>query len=262
MVVGQFGRWKFEIMDLSLQGKTALITGSSKGIGKSIAKTLHDEGCNVVLNGRNKKTLIETIKDFERASYCVADVTQINSCKKLISHTIKNWKKLDILICNVGNGSSSPSGSETISEWKRMFDLNFFSSVNMIHASKKFLEKTNGNIVCISSIAGIESIGASVTYSTAKSALNSYVKNISRPLGKNNIRINAVAPGNIIFSGSIWEKKLAENSNKVKKMLKENVTVQRLGVPTEISHLVAFLSSDRSSFTTGGIFVVDGGQVH
>lgn len=262
MVVGQFGKLVFDVMDLYLKGKTALVTGSSKGIGKAIAKSLHDEGCNVVLNGRNKKTLVESIKDLERASYCVADVTKIKSCEKLLSHVIKNWKKLDILICNVGNGSSVSPGSETIMEWKRMFDINFFSSVNMIQTSKKFLEKTNGCIICISSIAGIEIIGAPVTYSTAKSALNSYVKGISKPLAKKNIRINIIAPGNILFPGSIWDKNLKENSKKVKKMLKENVSLQRLGVPNEIANLTTFLSSNRSSFTTGGIFIVDGGQTH
>ena len=81
-------------MDLSLDGKTALITGSSKGIGKVIAKTLHAEGCNIVLNGRNKKTLIDSVKEFERSSYCVADVTNPKSCEKLVSHVIKKWKKL------------------------------------------------------------------------------------------------------------------------------------------------------------------------
>ena len=251
----------YKRMDLSLDGKTALITGSSKGIGKVIAKTLHAEGCNIVLNGRNKKTLIDSVKEFERSSYCVADVTNPKSCEKLVSHVIKKWKKLDILICNVGNGSSVPPGSETYSEWKRMLDINLFSATNMIEASKKYLEKTNGCIVCISSISGIEVTGAPVTYSTAKAALNAFVKSVSKYLSKNNIRINAVAPGNILFQGSVWEKKFNENPYKVKKMLKENVSLQRLGTPSDVANTVTFLSSPKSSFITGVIFVVDGGQV-
>ena len=106
----------------------------------------------------------------------------------------------------------------------------------------------------------MESTGAPVTYSVAKSALNAYVKNISRPLAKLGIRINAVVPGNIIFEGSVWTKKLSENPQDVEKMLKNEVAMQRFGKPQEIANFVVFLCSEKSSFATGSLFVVDGGQ--
>ena len=248
-------------LDLKLKGKTALITGSSKGIGYSIAKSLHEEDCNIVLNGRHTKTLKSASKNFERVSTCVADVRKPNSCLKLVRHVIKTWKNLDILVCNVGSGASVNPGNETVSEWKRMFEINFFSTINIIKASQEFLKKTNGSIICISSIAGMETLGAPLTYSASKAALNNFVKGISVPLAKNGVRINSVAPGNIFFKGSVWEKRMKENPVLVKKMLNEKVSLRRLGRPEEIADFVTFLASPRCDFVTGGIFVIDGGQL-
>ncbi len=247
-------------MDLNLKGKTALITGSSKGIGKAIARSLHDEGCNVVLNSRNTAELNNVVKDFKNASCFTADVTNPESCASLVKHALEKWDHLDILVCNVGSGSSIPPGDENISEWKRVFDINFHSATNMVEAAKEALSKTRGTIVCISSIAGLEVLGAPITYSVSKAALNSYVKSISKPLAKQGIRINAVAPGNIFFEGSVWEKKLSENPDGVRKMLDEQVALRRFGQPEEIADFVTFLTS-RCTFATGEVFVLDGGQL-
>lgn len=247
-------------MDLNLKGKTALITGSSKGIGKAIAMSLHNEGCNVVLNSRNANELNDTVKNFKNASCFVADVTNHESCANLVKHVLEKWGHLDILICNVGSGSSIPPGNENISEWKRVFDINFHSATNMVEAAKEALSKTQGTIVCISSIAGLEVLGAPITYSVAKAALNSYVKSVSKPLAKQGIRINAIAPGNIFFEGSVWEKKLSENPDGVRRMLEEQVALHRFGRPEEIADFVTFLTS-RCTFATGEIFVLDGGQL-
>ena len=248
-------------MDLELKGKNALITGSSRGIGYAIATLLHKEGCNVTINGRNNETLKKTITSFnERIHSCAADVTSVDDCNTLIKETINKWGSIDILVCNVGSGTSVKPGDENFEEWQKVFLNNFYSAVNVIEAAKNELSKSGGSIVCISSIAGMESTGAPVTYSVAKSALNAYVKNISKPLAKLGIRINAVVPGNIIFEGSVWTKKLSENPQDVEKMLKNEVAMQRFGKPQEIANFVAFLCSEKSSFATGSLFVVDGGQ--
>ena len=248
-------------MDLELKGKNALVTGSSKGIGYAIATLLHKEGCNVTINGRNSETLKKIITPFkERMHYCAADVTSIDDCNTLIKETISHWGSIDILVCNVGSGTSVSPGDENFEEWQKVFSNNFYSAVNVIEAAKNQLSKSGGSIVCISSIAGMESTGAPVTYSVSKSALNAYVKNISKPLAKLGIRINAVVPGNIIFEGSVWTKKLSENPQDVEKMLKNEVAMQRFGKPQEIANFVVFLCSEKSSFATGSLFVVDGGQ--
>ena len=250
-------------MELELKNKIALVTGSSKGIGKEIASTLLNEGCKVILNGRDKKSLEKTSKSFNQTpKFIVTDVTKPLECKKLIKKIIQLYGRLDILVCNVGDGKSMTPGKETISEWKRMFEANLQSATNMIEASKNELSKTKGSILCISSIAGITLLGdAPIPYSVSKSALNTYVKCSSRPLGEKNIRINAIAPGNIMFEGSIWEKKQKKNPSLVKKLLKNEVSLHRFGTPRDIANLAVFLSSPKSSFITGSIYVVDGGQI-
>lgn len=249
-------------MNLDLVGKTALITGSSRGLGKTIAQALHREGCQVVLNGRDASALKPLAQELgDRAIAIAADVSNPPSCQDLVKRTEEQFGKIDVLVCNVGSGRSVPPGQENLAEWNRVLGVNFTSTTNMVEAAADSLARTRGSIVCISSICGIEALGAPVTYSTAKAALNAYVRSIARPLGKRGIRINAVAPGNLIFEGSVWEKKQKENSAAVNDMLEREVSLRRLGRPEEIADFVLFLASARSTFATGAVFVVDGGQV-
>jgi 3-oxoacyl-[acyl-carrier protein] reductase len=250
-------------MDLKLKNKVVLVTGSSHGIGKDIAKAFHDEGCFVILNGRNEEKLIEfknILKD--RVDYVCADVTKQDDCQKLIDKIILDHKKIDILICNVGLSKSAKPGLEDSSEWQKILNANLHSVSNMIKVSEEYLEKTSGSIVCISSIAGLNILkDAPITYSTAKAALNFYIRGISRPLARKGIKINGVAPGNILFDGSTWETKMQEDKETVNIFLENEVAMKRLGRSEEVADFVLFISSPRNSFSTGSIFVIDGGQI-
>ena len=249
-------------MDLQLTGKKVLITGSSRGIGKEIAKSLLDEGCKVAINSRNLEQLKIIHNEIKSDLYIAGDVTNLKDCKRISKEVIKIFGSLDILICNVGSGKSVSPGYETSDEWHRVLNINFQSTTNMVEIFKEYLFRSKGTIVCISSICGVETIlGAPITYSVSKSALNSYVKSISRPLGKNGVRINAITPGNILFDGSTWAEKMNSNPAEVSKMLKEEVPLGRLGNPKDISSLVCFLASPLASFITGSIFNIDGGQL-
>lgn len=132
----------------------------------------------------------------------------------------------------------------------------------MVQACRKALGESGGVIVCISSICGQEVIpGAPLTYSAAKAALNSYVRGIARPLGADGVRINAIAPGNILFENSVWQRKLNDDSEAVEQMLARDVALAKMGTPQDVANLTLWLTSPAASFCTGSIFVADGGQV-
>jgi len=248
-------------MDFNFKNKIFLITGSSRGIGFEVAKKLSSFGAVSVLNGRSREDLQNAKKEIPYSFAVCADLSKQNDSKYVVEEIIKKYGKLDGIICNIGSGRSLPPGDETIDEWRRVFDLNFWSAVNIITEAKKSIINSKGSIVCISSICGNEIIpSAPVTYSVAKSALNHFIKGISRPFGAHGVRINGVSPGNIKFNGSVWEKKLDSNPEEVKNMLKNEVPLQTLGDTEDIANLVAFLLSDYAKFITGEIITSDGGQ--
>jgi 3-oxoacyl-[acyl-carrier protein] reductase len=239
------------------------VTGSSRGIGRTIAGTLNSEGCKVCINGRNRDDLIKVAKTLPGSVIAQGDVRDPHEAQNIVKEVIASFGRIDILVCNVGDGSSVKPGEESHEEWGRVFAINLWSATNMVEAAGSALTESKGSIVCISSICGLEVVpSVPLTYSAAKAALNTYVRGIARPLGSKGIRINAIALGNILFEGSIWSQKLADDTDTIKQMLKRDVALKQFGTPKNVAELVAYLVSARSSFATGGIWTLDGGQVH
>ena len=247
-------------MDLGLIGKRVLVTGSSHGIGLSIAQAFHLEGCQVVANGRDAKNLAASVKDKVGYFGIPADMTDPQQARKLIDGATELLGGIDILVCNVGSGASVKPGTEQLDDWQRSLSTNFLSATNAVGAAIAELKKTKGVIVCISSICGDEVIqGAPVPYSAAKAALNAYIRGMSLPLALDGIRINGVAPGNILFAGSVWDKKLSDDAPAVKQMIEDCVPLKKLGNPLDIANLVLWLTSPLASFITGSVTVGGGG---
>jgi 3-oxoacyl-[acyl-carrier protein] reductase len=248
-------------MAYDLVGKVALVTGSTRGIGNAIAKALHAQGCKVAINGRNSEAAAKAATALDGSIAVVGDVTSTADSRQVVAEVLHSFGRLDIVVCNVGSGQSVAPGDETLSEWHRMFATNFWSTTNVVEASREALAATNGVICCISSICGLEVItGAPVTYSVAKAALNAYVRGVARPLARLGIRINAIAVGNILFEGSVWSRKLATNSAETEMYLAEQVAMRRFGSVEDVAALVLYQVSSLSSFSTGAIWTLDGGQ--
>ena len=245
-----------------LAGKTALVTGSSRGIGFAIAALLHASGCRVVLNARGSDGLAVAAAALPGSVAIAGDLALSADAQRVVGNAVDALGRLDILVCNVGSGQSVPPGAETPDEWQRVFALNLWSTTNAVEAARGALVASGGVIVCISSICGLEVVpGAPVTYSSAKAALHAYVRGIARPLGKQGIRINAIAPGNILADGSVWARRVADDAGAVQQMLDREVPMARLGAPQEVAELVVFLVSRRAGFATGGVWQLDGGQL-
>ncbi len=249
-------------MNLDLAGKVALVSGSCRGIGKAVAVTLGREGCRVLFNGRDEKALEAAVsgQDFDCATFC-GDISDPATARGAVAAAVARWGSLDVLVANVGSGSSPvPLGAESESEWLRVLRVNLLSATNLVEAALPEMEKNGGSILCVSSICGLYAMGAPIAYSAAKAALNSYVQGMARPLAKKGIRLNAILPGNILFPGGSHERRLRENPDAVKSFVEREVPMTRFGTPEEIADFAAFLSSPRAGFSTGALFVVDGGQ--
>jgi len=259
-------------MNLNLADQTILITGSTRGIGKAIAIAFLEEHAKVVLTGRNEEKLKDTVQSFKK-NYGInrifafkGDLGSTSTIHSLHNYISKQTKGLNHLICNIGSGKSVPPLHEDITEFRRMFDINLFIAVAVIQKMIPLLEisaskkNTSASITLIGSICGVESLGCPVAYASAKAALESYVKNIARPLGRKNIRVNIVSPGNIYFRGSTWEEKFLHDKFAVQEMLDREVPLNRFGTLEEVANIVTFLSSKHAGFVTGANWIVDGGQ--
>jgi len=242
-------------VDLRLSGKSVVVTGSTRGIGNAIAEAFLNEDARVMLTGRNSEVL-EQARDIlmnrfgqNKVNSFVGDLTDDSKILNLVEAVQSVFGGLDILVCNIGGGRSVPPLQEDGAEWHRMLRINLLSATTTVRSFLPLLEKSPNDaaIILISSICGLQVFGAPVTYSVAKAALNAFARNIAVPLGRKGVRVNAICPGNVMFEGSTWERKIAEDPSAVKQMLQQDVPLGRFGTPKEIADLTVFLASPRAA---------------
>lgn len=255
-------------MDLQLTETTVFIAGSSRGIGKAIGEVLATEGCIIVLSGRDPNAVDAAVQDMKRKSgkgnvFGVAgDMTQTDD----ISKTLEEVKSLtgnypDSVVASIGTGRSVVGWDVPDEEWSRMIEMNLLGAVRLTREFVRVAkDREKGAVVCIASIAGCDAIPAPIPYSAAKAALLSFVKNTADAIAAKGIRINAISPGNVMFEGSTWDRKIRENKTAVDEYINRVVPLKGFATPEDIAWMAAYLLSDKSKFITGSNVVVDGGQ--
>lgn len=249
-------------MDLGLAGKNAVVVGASSGLGFEVAKLLLEEGSNVLGIARDRQKLtiaeeeLEGITNKRLFSSLDLDVS-VGSSMKVLEEALSIFEKLDLLVVCAGNGSPIPGA--LADAFSKSASGNLKPALFAVEACLPKLEKSNDSaVVLVSSIAGSENISAPVEYSATKAALHVYTSHLSRRHAP--VRFLSVAPGNFLSDNSVWARRLDSDPLDLDKYLQENVSLKRLGSTREIANAIVFLGSPASSFTTGAVFTVDGGQ--
>ena len=251
-------------MDLGLNGKVVVITGASRGIGRSIAMGFANEGANLCICARNADGLNATAEELRQSGCQVEaiplDITTPEGAEKLIQTAVNAFGGVDALVNNVGGSVWTSFAEITDEEWTHVLNLSFMSAVRVSRAVFPIMSKRGGgSIVNISSIFGRET-GGPISYNASKAAMISMSSNLAIEAAAQNIRVNSVAPGSIIFPGGSWERRQNEDPEKIKKFIDDNLPSGRFGAPEEVANVVVFLSSSSSSWVTGTCINVDGGQ--
>lgn len=263
-------------MDTNLKGRVALVTGSSRGLGKAIAEALAVEGADVIINGRNREILDKTALEIglrlnSNIHNCWIDATKPDEVKNFFRETF--WlKKVDILVNNVGNLEKFGSFEDLEEEdWLRSFDLTFMSAVRFIKACLPYLRKSNqARIINISSLSAHQPsfTGLNPHYGMAKAGLINLTKSLANDFGKYGITVNAICPSTLAGGG--WDKNIIDRSKRdgitaveAEKIMHQEESrkspLGKIGELNDVANKVVYLSSSLSKFETGHCYNVDGG---
>src|SRR5687768_16090850 len=254
-------------MDLSLTGKVAIVTGSSRGLGLASARALVAEGCRVCICARGSERLAEAAVEVEavarRPNMIIAvqaDVSTRDGVALVVERTVDAFGGLDILVNNVGRAAGSDLLDTSDAEWQAAIDETLFPAIRASRLAVPHMkQRGGGSIIMIASIWGRES-GGRMTYNAVKAAEISFAKALAQQLAPANIRVNSVAPGSIMFPGGSWHKRQQTDPEGIAEMIKHDLPFGRFGRADEVGAVVAFLASGRASWVSGAAIVVDGCQ--
>lgn len=245
---------------INLEGKNCLVTGGSRGIGKSIALVLAKAGANVAITyARSAEAAEEVVKEIEtegvQGTSYQADATEFGRAEEVISDIVEKWGSLDVLVNNAGITKDNLILRMDEQAWDDVITTNLKSIFNYSKAAAKpMMRARGGSIINISSVVGISGNAGQSNYAASKAGIIGFTKSYAKELASRNIRANVVAPGYILTE-------MTENlSEKVLETIKQETPLGRAGEPEEVSNVVAFLASDISSYITGEVIRVDGGM--
>ncbi len=244
-----------------LEGKIALVTGSSRGIGAAIAKDLAANGASVIVNYHsNDEAAAEIVAEIMAAGGQAvarqADVSDFDQASTLIGDIKKEFGRLDILVNNAGTTRDNVIMMMKEADWDLVINTNLKSAWNCSRAAARIMmRQRTGRIINITSVAGISGNAGQSNYSASKAGMIGLTKSLAREIGQRGITVNAVAPG---FVPTDLTNDLIED---MQDTIIEMTSMRRLGTPEDVAHLTTFLASDQASFITGQVIAVDGGMV-
>jgi len=251
-------------MDLSLLGKAALVTGSTRGIGKATALRLSEEGCAVGLCGRTRATLDATLAEFGGRPVFGLEVDLLSpgGVERFVDETAQHFGRLDAVVACVG-GTVGGNFLETEPEaWLKTFELNTVLAVRAIRAAAPHFEKVGGgSVVIVASISGSKP-GPRAQYGASKAAQISLAASLAKELAPQKIRINTVSPGSIRWPGGSWAQRAAAMPDKINDFVAREFPAGRMGTLDEIADVITFVLSPRASWVNGANVIVDGAQGH
>lgn len=248
-------------MDLGLTGKTALVSGASRGIGLAIAEGLAAEGVRLAIAARGREELETAADSVGKAGHDVfaktCDVSSDSEVQDLVDAVVETYGQIDILISNASALAIGPDRSN----WDASLAVDLMGAVRLVEAVLPTMrEQGGGSILFTSSVSAVEaSPSPDFGYTAAKAALNAYAKKLATLEARNGIRVNALLPGSIEFPGGEWEK-VREHQPELYAMVQSSIPFGRLGVPADVADAAVWLVSQRANWVTGQAIAVDGGQ--
>ena len=243
-----------------LAGKVALVTGSGQGIGREIALTLAEEGCDICVSDVNTEVAEETAK-LVREKGCKSevyklDVSNLQMVEEVVGKVLDNFGKIDILVNNAGITRDNLLMRMTESDWDLVLDINLKGTFNCTKiVTKSMMKNRSGKVINIASIVGVRGNAGQANYSASKGGVIAFTKSCAKELGSRNININAIAPGFIAT-------KMTEFlDDKAKEKLTSAIPLNRLGSAKDVANACLFLSTSDSDYITGQTLQVDGGII-
>ncbi len=250
-------------MDLGLQGKSALVVGASRGLGRDIALALAREGATVGVVARTQPALDQVVQDMGSDSQhwgLAHDLMPDEAPTEFLQTLAAYTDRLDIVVHNLGGTLGVRGAFCSIADWRKVWRLNFEIAAELNqHLVPPMQQRQWGRVVHISSIAASLSRGA-IAYGTVKAALNAYTTNLGCAVAPDGVIVTAVMPGAISHPGSHWDRVTQEQPDRAATFLEQRLAIKRFATPTEISDMVTFLCSEKASFMPGAIVPIDGGS--